>query len=224
MQLKEVNMPAYICYKPKGSCPTCEHYRYDSERGTKACFAAQDEKKAKRMPSGFIVARLKFKDANIYHCLDRFGKHQFLAEKDMMLGLDRGEYINGTVVGFGESAFIRLSQGVPTLEQNCVYDKMQFSQYAGTFLRAQASLARVNSAKQIAAKSFAAKKPKNKRDAAEQEAAELARAKKLAIATSSNPTGATAGVKRQNFESNPSLWLDGLTEEESADVDSVGED
>lgn len=217
-------MSAYICYKPKGSCPTCEHYRYDSERGTKACFAAQDEKRAKKMPSGFIVARLKFKDANIYHCLDRFGKHQFLAEKDMMLGLDKGEYINGTVVGFGESAFIRLSQGVPTLEQNCVYDKMQFSQYAGTFLRAQASLARVNSAKQIAAKSFAAKKPKNKRDAAEQEAAELARAKKLAIATSSNPTEATAGGKRLNFESNPSAWLNGLAEEDSAGVDPVGED
>ena len=37
-------MPAYFCYKPKGSCPTCEHYRHDPESGTKACFAAQDKK------------------------------------------------------------------------------------------------------------------------------------------------------------------------------------
>lgn len=36
-------MPAYICYKPKGSCPTCEHYRHDPDYGAKACFAAQDE-------------------------------------------------------------------------------------------------------------------------------------------------------------------------------------
>ena len=41
-------MPAYICYKPKGSCPNCPHYRYDPERGTKACFAAQDEKQTER--------------------------------------------------------------------------------------------------------------------------------------------------------------------------------
>lgn len=36
---------AYICYKPKGSCASCKHYRYDEDYGAKACFAAQDERK-----------------------------------------------------------------------------------------------------------------------------------------------------------------------------------
>lgn len=43
---------AYICTKPKGSCPTCNHYRYDEDYGGKACFAAQDEKKAKAQIGG----------------------------------------------------------------------------------------------------------------------------------------------------------------------------
>lgn len=34
---------AYICIKPKGSCTTCKHYRYDKDYGGKACFAQQDE-------------------------------------------------------------------------------------------------------------------------------------------------------------------------------------
>lgn len=34
---------AYICMKPKGSCPTCEHYRYDEDYNGKACFAQKDE-------------------------------------------------------------------------------------------------------------------------------------------------------------------------------------
>jgi len=30
---------AYICYKPAGSCKTCEHYKYDREEHRMACFA-----------------------------------------------------------------------------------------------------------------------------------------------------------------------------------------
>lgn len=41
-------MPCFICYKPKGSCPTCDHYRYDEDRGEKSCFARQDEEKKKK--------------------------------------------------------------------------------------------------------------------------------------------------------------------------------
>ena len=36
---------AYICNKPKGSCKTCNHYRYDSEENCYGCFALMDEKK-----------------------------------------------------------------------------------------------------------------------------------------------------------------------------------
>lgn len=39
---------AYICYKPKGSCKTCEHYRYDDEESRYACFAAIDNKNSKK--------------------------------------------------------------------------------------------------------------------------------------------------------------------------------
>ena len=33
-----------ICFKPKGSCPSCGSYKMDPERDTKACFARQDAK------------------------------------------------------------------------------------------------------------------------------------------------------------------------------------
>ena len=36
---------AYICKKPNGSCPTCDHFRLDTERNSKVCFAGMDEKK-----------------------------------------------------------------------------------------------------------------------------------------------------------------------------------
>jgi len=36
---------AYICTKPKGSCKTCEHYRFDTEENRHACFAVEDAKK-----------------------------------------------------------------------------------------------------------------------------------------------------------------------------------
>lgn len=36
---------ACICTKPKGSCPKCEHFRYDEDYGAKACFLAADLKK-----------------------------------------------------------------------------------------------------------------------------------------------------------------------------------
>ena len=35
-------MAAYICTKPKGSCASCPHYRYDKEREDNACFVKQD--------------------------------------------------------------------------------------------------------------------------------------------------------------------------------------
>lgn len=36
---------AYICEKPKGSCQTCPHYRYDEDYQGKVCFAAEDERR-----------------------------------------------------------------------------------------------------------------------------------------------------------------------------------
>lgn len=38
-------MAAHICHKPKGSCKTCEHRRWDDDRNDYACFAFVDEKK-----------------------------------------------------------------------------------------------------------------------------------------------------------------------------------
>lgn len=38
---------AYMCYKPAGSCSTCEHYRYDEDSQGKACFAQVDEDSVK---------------------------------------------------------------------------------------------------------------------------------------------------------------------------------
>ena len=35
---------AYICYKPKGSCVSCEHFRYDEDKERNCCWAAYDEK------------------------------------------------------------------------------------------------------------------------------------------------------------------------------------
>lgn len=35
---------AYICYKPKGSCKTCEHFRYDEDKMKMCCWAEYDEK------------------------------------------------------------------------------------------------------------------------------------------------------------------------------------
>ena len=34
---------AYICEKPKGSCQSCGHYRFDDDRQRMACFAHKDE-------------------------------------------------------------------------------------------------------------------------------------------------------------------------------------
>jgi len=33
---------AYICYKEKGSCNDCEHYRYDVEEQQMCCWASFD--------------------------------------------------------------------------------------------------------------------------------------------------------------------------------------
>lgn len=33
---------AYICYKPAGSCSTCEHFRFDEDYGNNVCFAQTD--------------------------------------------------------------------------------------------------------------------------------------------------------------------------------------
>lgn len=35
---------AYICYKPKGSCINCEHFRFDEDKQCNCCWAAYDEK------------------------------------------------------------------------------------------------------------------------------------------------------------------------------------
>ena len=42
---------AYICTKPKGSCPTCNHFRPDEDYGTKVCWAEYDEKQALKSQS-----------------------------------------------------------------------------------------------------------------------------------------------------------------------------
>lgn len=34
---------AYICYKPHGSCPTCEHFRWDDDNQCKCCWAIYDQ-------------------------------------------------------------------------------------------------------------------------------------------------------------------------------------
>jgi hypothetical protein len=35
---------AIICYKPKGSCKNCNHYKFDIDYGNKCCFATSDAK------------------------------------------------------------------------------------------------------------------------------------------------------------------------------------
>lgn len=35
---------AIICYKPKGSCKTCDYYKFDVDYGSKCCFAITDAK------------------------------------------------------------------------------------------------------------------------------------------------------------------------------------
>lgn len=35
---------AIMCFKPKGSCKTCEHYRIDEDFGRKCCFVSSDAK------------------------------------------------------------------------------------------------------------------------------------------------------------------------------------
>ena len=35
---------AYICKKPRGSCSTCEHNRFDDDYGSRCCWAAYDIK------------------------------------------------------------------------------------------------------------------------------------------------------------------------------------
>lgn len=38
---------AHICFKPAGSCKTCEFYKYDKEEGRMACFEnSSDSNKA----------------------------------------------------------------------------------------------------------------------------------------------------------------------------------
>lgn len=34
---------AYICYKPKGSCVNCEHFRYDEDKERNCCWVAYDK-------------------------------------------------------------------------------------------------------------------------------------------------------------------------------------
>lgn len=36
---------AYICTKPPRSCKICDHYRFDEDSGSMACFAEQDMNK-----------------------------------------------------------------------------------------------------------------------------------------------------------------------------------
>ena len=38
---------AYICTRPKNSCVTCSHYRFDEDYDGYACFAQEDEKNNK---------------------------------------------------------------------------------------------------------------------------------------------------------------------------------
>lgn len=58
-------MAAYICYKPKGSCKTCEHFRFDEDRGDMACFALVDEKKARLKDSSENKCLLEIKEIGV---------------------------------------------------------------------------------------------------------------------------------------------------------------
>lgn len=34
----------YFCLRRPGTCETCEHFRFDEDKQSKSCFAAEDEK------------------------------------------------------------------------------------------------------------------------------------------------------------------------------------
>lgn len=38
---------AYICYKPKGSCEACPHYRFDEDKQRNGCWAVYDQRHGK---------------------------------------------------------------------------------------------------------------------------------------------------------------------------------
>ena len=142
------------------------------------------------MPYGFIVARIRFKDENVYHCIDKYGKHRFFRTKEMMEGLDRGDYLNGTVVDFGSQVYIRLGQGIPTIDESTKnFDRMQFSDYSRNYMKARETTKRCVKAKAFAMKRYTSK-PKNKREAAFREEMETEKARRLAASLSANPTGA----------------------------------
>ena len=47
---------AYVCYKPAGSCKTCQHYRWDEDSNRMCCWAKFDEENKNMLQDfSFIV-------------------------------------------------------------------------------------------------------------------------------------------------------------------------
>ena len=55
---------AYICYKPKGSCPSCEYRRWDADEGRYACFAATDAQEAAKKKKYLLTVSINCNTAN----------------------------------------------------------------------------------------------------------------------------------------------------------------
>lgn len=52
---------AFICSKPRGSCPRCEHFRYDEDHMRKCCWAEYDRKHPNSKPRApQLIAGLTF--------------------------------------------------------------------------------------------------------------------------------------------------------------------
>ena len=47
---------AHICFKPKGSCKTCEHYHYDEDYGGMSCFEVIFEELKQELLKAEVVA------------------------------------------------------------------------------------------------------------------------------------------------------------------------
>ena len=70
---------AYICHKPSGNCPDCEHYRpHPDEPDRMACWAEQDKAKAVPSPNQHPCAGCD-RYMNCEECLKSFLKNGKLA-------------------------------------------------------------------------------------------------------------------------------------------------
>lgn len=80
---------AYICYRPKGSCPTCVHFRWDEENMRMSCWAQKDEEELRKK---------KLQDEEFqYHILqmplDQPGCFRSYSEQKLPLRMDQYEEV-----------------------------------------------------------------------------------------------------------------------------------